>query len=351
MKTLIVPAAGKSSRFPDMKPKWMLSHPDGSLMIEKSIGCMDLHDFNRIIITILRSHCDNYDAELILNQVFGDKLEVHVLDTATSSASETVFQTLVDLNIKGSICIKDSDCSVQYDPTENSNYIVGLDIDSECKIENLQNKSFLIFNSDNIINDVVEKQLISNTLCAGVYSCHAEDFKEAYREITESAIFDQHDEFYVSHIISYLIKNKNRIFEKISASSLRDWGTLKDWRVEQKKFKTYLFDIDGVFLQNVGKYGERRWEKTFEPIFENLKVLKKLSDSGAEIIFITAREEEYLKEFKKTLFDYNIEYKTIISGCNHAQRVLVNDFAPTNPYPSCKAISIPRNTLLKHYIE
>jgi hypothetical protein len=27
MKNLIIPMAGKSSRFPNMKPKWMLTHP------------------------------------------------------------------------------------------------------------------------------------------------------------------------------------------------------------------------------------------------------------------------------------------------------------------------------------
>ena len=34
-KTLIVPAAGSSSRFPDMKPKWLLAHPHQDLMISK----------------------------------------------------------------------------------------------------------------------------------------------------------------------------------------------------------------------------------------------------------------------------------------------------------------------------
>jgi len=351
LKTLIVPAAGKSSRFPDMRPKWMLSHPDGELMVEKSILCMEPHKFDRVIITILKSHCQKYNAELILNQVFGDKVEVHILNEESSSASETIYRTLLDLGISGAICIKDSDCSVEFDSSNNDSYIVGLDINSNCEVENLHNKSFLLFNSDNIINDIVEKQLVSNTLCAGVYSTIAEDFKEAYVEITQSAVFNQHAEFYVSHIISYLIKNKNKIFEKVSASSLRDWGTLKDWRREQEKFKTYLFDIDGVFLQNVGKYGKRTWEKTFEPILENFEFLKTLSDRGAEIIFVTAREEKYLHQFKKTLSQFNIKYKTIISDCNHAQRILVNDFAPTNPYPSCKAISIPRNSLIEPYIQ
>ena len=35
MNTLLIPCAGKSNRFPNMKPKWMLTHPDGKLMIEK----------------------------------------------------------------------------------------------------------------------------------------------------------------------------------------------------------------------------------------------------------------------------------------------------------------------------
>jgi len=29
MSTLIVPCGGKSSRYPGMKPKWLLTHPDG----------------------------------------------------------------------------------------------------------------------------------------------------------------------------------------------------------------------------------------------------------------------------------------------------------------------------------
>ena len=48
MATLIVPCAGKSTRFPNMKPKWMLTHPDGKLMIEKALEGMPLKKFDRI---------------------------------------------------------------------------------------------------------------------------------------------------------------------------------------------------------------------------------------------------------------------------------------------------------------
>jgi len=37
MTTLIIPCAGKSSRYPGEKPKWLFTHPDGKLMLEKSI--------------------------------------------------------------------------------------------------------------------------------------------------------------------------------------------------------------------------------------------------------------------------------------------------------------------------
>lgn len=34
---LIIPAAGKSSRFPGVRPKWMLVHPNGNLMLIEAI--------------------------------------------------------------------------------------------------------------------------------------------------------------------------------------------------------------------------------------------------------------------------------------------------------------------------
>ena len=54
MNTLIIPCAGKSSRFPNMKPKYMLTHPDGKLMIEKAMENINLEVFNRVIITIAK---------------------------------------------------------------------------------------------------------------------------------------------------------------------------------------------------------------------------------------------------------------------------------------------------------
>ena len=71
---------------------------------------------------------------------------------------------------------------------------------------------------------------------------------------------------------------------------------------------------------------------------------------GNEIIFMTARPEKYLATIKNYLKEKKITYKTIISDCNHSKRIIINDFAATNPYPSCAAISIKRNDSLDNYL-
>ena len=43
------------------------------------------------------------------------------------------------------------------------------------------------------------------------------------------------------------------------------------------------------------------------------------------------------------LKDKGIEYDQVIMGLPHSRRVLINDFAKSNPYPSATAINMPRN--------
>ena len=45
MSTLIIPCAGRSTRFPNSRPKWSLTHPYGDLMFIQSIKGLDLSKF------------------------------------------------------------------------------------------------------------------------------------------------------------------------------------------------------------------------------------------------------------------------------------------------------------------
>ena len=156
--TLIIPAAGRSTRFPNMKPKWLLTHPNGKLMIEMVLnGILKDNLFSRIIITITKEHADKYEAELILQQMLTSnniEAEVLILDDFTKSASETIQKTLLKKNVNGPFIIKDSDNYIECELPEG-NFIIGSNLNNkEIEISNVPGKSFIVLdeNSD-IIND------------------------------------------------------------------------------------------------------------------------------------------------------------------------------------------------------
>ena len=352
MNTLIIPCAGKSSRFPNMKPKYMLTHPDGKLMVEKAMENINVDVFDRIIITIVKPHDEKYEAKLIMEQVFKDnkKVEICLLDNFTSSASETIYLTLTKMNVKGAFVIKDSDnqVGVHFDK-DIKNMIVGYDLHEHRDITNIPGKSFLIVNEQNIIQDIIEKKVVSNIICLGVYCFEdANDFISAYKEMTAQKISG---EMYISHLISYLLSSDKYIFTAVMATSYKDWGTLTEWKAEQKRYRTYFIDVDGVIMKNSGKYGKTNWYNNKTVLEENVKSILKLQEQGAQIVITTSRTEEFRKPLEKLLDSVGIKPYAILMGMNHAARVVINDFAPTNPYPSGIAITLPRNANIKEYFE
>lgn len=345
--TLIIPAAGRSSRYPGKKPKWLLTHPHGRLMIEEVLSTFDFEDFRRIIIIALEEHCKDFDVEIILNQALGDLVEIFVLDKSTNSSPETVYTCIKGLDLDGPIVIKDSDCLVEYSIPKEENYVVSIDIHDQ-HIPNLTAKSFLLSDENNLIKQIIEKRVVSDQVCLGVYSGNSEDFCSAYEDLSQLT-GDMGGELYFSHLISHLI-NEGHVFASVEASRFIDWGTVQEWNEYTSSLRTYIFDIDGVFLENSGKYGTRNWGNSCVPIEENISRLKQLSNENAEIIFITSRTEEYLSDFRDLLKKEEITFKQIVSGCNHNRRIIVNDFAPSNPYPSCESVNLPRNGKLGDYI-
>lgn len=323
MNTLIIPCAGKSSRFPNMKPKYMLTHPDGKLMIEKSMEKINVDVFDRIIITIVKPHDEKYEAKLIMEQVFNNnsKVEICMLDDFTSSASETVYLTLKKMNVEGAFVIKDSDNRVEVNFNKQiKNSIIGCNLHEHPNITNIPGKSFLIVNEQGIIHDIIEKQVVSNIICLGVYCFeNALDFINAYDEMLTKKISG---EMYISHVISYMLASNNYVFSSILALSYEDWGTLSEWKEVQKKHRTYFVDVDGVLMKNCGKYGKRNWYNNTETLPDNMETIRKLQDDGAQIVITTSRPEEFRANLEKILNENGIKPYAMLMGMNHAARVL-----------------------------
>jgi len=112
-KNLIIPVAGKSSRYPGMRPKWLLTMPEGKLMIEKSIALFDLKKFDRVIVIALREHVKKFTSRKTLLKLFkkniSKKVELIELNKETTCQAETVLNGILKAKLKGGIFIKDVD--------------------------------------------------------------------------------------------------------------------------------------------------------------------------------------------------------------------------------------------------
>ena len=60
MATLILPCAGKSTRFENTRPKWSLTHPCGELMLIQGIKGLELNKYDKIIPIFLKEHLEDY---------------------------------------------------------------------------------------------------------------------------------------------------------------------------------------------------------------------------------------------------------------------------------------------------
>ena len=251
MYNLIIPCAGNSTRFPNMRPKWMLTHPDGKLMIEKAIEGLNSNTFDRIIITILREHVEKYESELWLKQIFEDQVEVCIVEDSTFSEAETVYKTLLQMKVKGPFCVKDSDGYIAV-IIKGENFVTGKDIRSMPELTNVPAKSFVLKNEQNILTDIIEKSVSSNHISIGLYGFG--DVGQYIDKYLELSNIISTEEIYLSHIISSFIRG-GAIFKYLEAEEYQDWGTVKEWRNDALKMSSYLVDIDGVVFRNKATYG------------------------------------------------------------------------------------------------
>lgn len=341
MISLIIPCAGRSSRFPG-KPKWALTCPNGKLMIQEAIECLDLTNVDNIYITFVKKHIDNYFNNIDLKNVFKNlkNIKLTILDDFTRSQTETVYMTILKNNIKGGIFIKDCDSYYNH-KIEKGNYACSLKICEKNNVRKLYNKSFIESNSLNQIINFCEKKIIGDTICVGGYSFENCDlFVEYYEKCKDSKI--DCEEFHISHLIHFCLL-EDKIFYSKEVSTFIDWGTPDEWKKYREEFRTLFIDIDGTLFYNSGEYTNPKWGET-EPLQDNISVIKKLYSSGkTQIILTTSRKEEFKEITEKQLEKHKIPYDQIIFNLFHSKRTLINDFSDTNPYPTSSSINIKRD--------
>jgi hypothetical protein len=137
---------------------------------------------------------------------------------------------------------------------------------------------------------------------------------------------------------------RNHSFKGIEVVEYEDWGTLEEWRKYTDSFATLFVDVDGVIVINENPLGKSSDWSSFRPITPNVEYLLELSKEGRkQIVFTTSRSEKHREILNKCLNDAGFISFSLLMGLSHAKRYLVNDFAPTNRYPTAISINLPRN--------
>ena len=337
---LIVPIAGKSSRYPNVKPKWMLAHPNGKFMAIQSIAGLDLLKFNRIIFVYLKQHEELYKfKEGFINELASLNItnyDLCELENQTKDVTETITQAITKLNLTGSLFIKDSDSYFTCMPTLSGNFICYTNLKNS-STSNPAGSSYITLDENNVITNIVEKQIISSDICVGGYV-----FDDCNRFLDIANKLKSNTERYVSDIVYFDMLYNQTIFRGIEITELEDWGTLTDWINYKKKFATMFLDIDGVLVKHSSIHFPP-YIGTSSAIDKNVNYIKSLDPDKIEIILTTSRPESYREITEKQIHHLGIQYKQLIMGLQSNKRIVINDYSSTNVYPNCTAINLKRN--------
>ena len=134
---VIVPAAGQSSRFPNMKPKYLLYDYKHDLMLKNAIQPY-LHC--GVTVGILKEHDEKYNASEFIRHDLGDKVNIVILDEPTSGPAETVAKIIESRGLNDEeILIKDCDSFFDHDIQEG-NYICVSNIRNHDILKKLSSK-------------------------------------------------------------------------------------------------------------------------------------------------------------------------------------------------------------------
>jgi len=334
---IIVPCAGRSSRFPNMAPKWMLPDNDGLPMVFKAVAGLGAN-VDDLVFTILREHDERFDARKGLHAAFGQEVNCVILDEPTKSQSETVAQTLLRSGINEAFLVKDSDnfFKVSY-LRQDYNYVCVASLSSFTHV-NPQNKSYVQVDQEDVIVNFREKQVISDLFSVGgYYFTDPTEFLGAYDELSNRPALSS-NELYLSDIIAYLAV-KGSIFKIQRVNQYQDWGTVHEWREFLLGRRVFFIGIDGFLFEQGSRYFKPGFDEV-QPHPIAVETVKKLADDGQTIFYLSIRPPELEALTRSQLAALDCPDRPIQFGCDRAQWTLLTAPHPSQPFRTATTIEM-----------
>lgn len=299
MRTLIVLCS--DNRMVDDIPLCLNKYPDGKLLAYKTIEGIYANVYDRVIYVLLKENNDKYDTcKRIKENNFNLPIEFVILDEMTDGPAETVYNVITQANVTGEFAVRDSHSYIQINNEPKGDFVTGLDLTKYSgKVENLRKKSFISVNEQNKILDIVEKHFCSDIISTGYYGFGSvDDFVFAYNRLRDKNY--SIDKLYLSHIISYLIGYKQKIYTLIDTEKYEDWDSSSAWQDIQNKNALVFVDIDRLISDG-----------------ESIKIMRDLSLSGMQFVGYSNKKDT--SKDTKLLKNNKINILTIVGECTYSQ--------------------------------
>jgi NDP-sugar pyrophosphorylase family protein len=242
--TLILPMAGKGSRFSDVGynlPKPMLPI-DNNIMVVEAVNCLPTTD-DKIFIC-LEEHTKNFNLEEILIKSF-NKIKISKISKVTQGQAITCEIGLNEYNIdlNSPILISACDNGMLYDTTHIQEYLNDENIDvivwsfrnNQSSKDNPDSYAWLKVDENHNIKHVSCKKFIydnplkTHAIIGTMFFRKSKFFIDGLKENVENNI-KTNGEFYVDDVLNQNIKNglNVKVFE---VNNYLCWGTPNDYKI------------------------------------------------------------------------------------------------------------------------
>ena len=315
--------------------------PDGRLMFEWAAEKY-IKNFS-VNFVINEEHAKEFDAEYAIKHVYGDNpnVKITVLSEFTSGPAETVYRALKDAQDSQAI-IQDCDSFFDYDIGMQENFVCYIKLEDYPEIDYVASKGFVVINEEeDSLRNIVEKKVISNTVCVGAYGFRSS--KEYCDTFLKLKTANPNEEIFVSHIVKSMLTNDN-VFITKHASNYFDLGTYESYVKVRNSHATYFVDLDGVIFYNQSEHFTNNYSNSPKLIETAVAYFLKKQEQGATFIFTTSRPDQYSNITEYALMKAGFKNFRVIYDLPHSPRILVNDVSKTNPFPSATAINTPRDS-------
>ena len=333
---VIIPCAGRSSRYPGTRPKYLLTLYDGTLMFEKA--AKPYIDNTAVHFVILKEHQEKYNVLETFNRVYNQNpnVYIHILEEETAGPAETVYKISSLLDQQEPIFVKD--CDSFFDaPLRTDNHVCVADLRQNLNVTKVASKSFAVANNQNMLTGIIEKSVASNFICVGGYGfSSAEQYNNAFKKLQSIT-----DEIFVSHVIQEILHND--VFEIVDVDHYIDVGTYQEFVDYNQSKPTIFCDLDGTVFYNQSEHFDNHHGNPPTPIPNAVKYLLNKQTNGCRLIFTTSRKRKFAEVTIQALKECGFEEYDILFDMPHAPRMIINDNSVTNPYPTAIALNVPRD--------